>query len=163
MFPHQQREDIFTHFNVCSLVLVLSCLDKVSHTNPTYTYAQNIKTYKHIKTQLYRQIQFTSYRQVIKAIFKEEGLGGFWKGVSASYVGCFEGAIQWMAYEQFKTMLQTRADAELVANSTRGAGKFEFERSKKGRGGGDLGVHYTGVLVYWCSVSCFMWGGALDC
>ena len=68
-----------------------------------------------------------------------------------------------MAYEQFKTMLQTRADAELVANSTRGAGKFEFERSKKGRGGGDLGVHYTGVLVYWCSVSCFMWGGALDC
>lgn len=31
---------------------------------------------------------------------------GFFKGLSASYVGCFEGAIQWVLYEKMKLFLQ---------------------------------------------------------
>jgi solute carrier family 25 protein 33/36 len=56
------------------------------------------------------QKQFSTYGQMIKSIYKEEGLSGFWKGTIASYVGCFEGAIQWMTYEKLKTVLQERAD-----------------------------------------------------
>lgn len=56
---------------------------------------------------------YKNYGEVIQSIWKEEGFGGFFKGLSASYVGCFEGAIQWIAYEKIKTSLafskETRA------------------------------------------------------
>ena len=38
----------------------------------------------------------------MRTIWREEGPPGFFKGMSASYVGCFEGAIQWIAYEKVK-------------------------------------------------------------
>ena len=56
------------------------------------------------------QKQFSTYGQMIRSIYTEEGLRGFWKGTTASYVGCFEGAIQWMTYEKLKAILQQRAD-----------------------------------------------------
>ena len=56
------------------------------------------------------QKQFSTYGQMIRSIYAEEGLRGFWKGTTASYVGCFEGAIQWMTYEKLKAILQQRAD-----------------------------------------------------
>jgi solute carrier family 25 protein 33/36 len=31
---------------------------------------------------------------------------GFFKGLSASYIGCFEGAIQWIVYEKLKKTLE---------------------------------------------------------
>jgi solute carrier family 25 protein 33/36 len=70
------------------------------------------------------QKQFNTYGQMISAIYREEGLGGFWKGTMASYVGCFEGAIQWMTYEKLKSMLQERADErERVAQGSSGKKK----------------------------------------
>eukprot|EP01038_Epipyxis_sp_PR26KG_P009679 gene9679-13032_t len=51
------------------------------------------------------QVAFKNYGEVIKAIMKEEGVSGFFKGLSASYVGCFEGAIQWICYEELKSIL----------------------------------------------------------
>ncbi|KAL7526028.1 hypothetical protein ACHAXR_001278, partial [Thalassiosira sp. AJA248-18] len=48
---------------------------------------------------------YTGYRDAIKTIFREEGVGGFYKGISASYWGCLEGAMQFMIYEQIKTKL----------------------------------------------------------
>jgi solute carrier family 25 protein 33/36 len=53
------------------------------------------------------QRAFSSYRKVAQAIMREEGPPGFFKGITASYVGCFEGAIQWVAYEKLKTKLST--------------------------------------------------------
>lgn len=58
------------------------------------------------------QVQFKNYGDLIKLIYKEEGVAGFYKGVVASYVGCIEGAIQWMVYEQLKTALQRKADKQ---------------------------------------------------
>lgn len=69
------------------------------------------------------QKQFSTYGQMIKSIYKEEGLGGFWKGTMASYVGCFEGAIQWMTYEKLKTILQERADERAAVENPREAKK----------------------------------------
>eukprot|EP00591_Stephanopyxis_turris_P002702 CAMPEP_0195520412 /NCGR_PEP_ID=MMETSP0794_2-20130614/16796_1 /TAXON_ID=515487 /ORGANISM="Stephanopyxis turris, Strain CCMP 815" /LENGTH=311 /DNA_ID=CAMNT_0040649759 /DNA_START=244 /DNA_END=1179 /DNA_ORIENTATION=+ len=57
---------------------------------------------------------YSGYTDVIKTIAKEEGLGGFYKGVSASYWGCIEGSIQFMLYEKLKTkMLQKHNDLRL--------------------------------------------------
>ena len=43
--------------------------------------------------------------EIIRTIFQEEGPKGFFKGLSASYVGCFEGGIQWVVYEKLKRFL----------------------------------------------------------
>ena len=48
---------------------------------------------------------YSSYGDIIRSIYREEGLNGFFKGLSGSYVGCFEGGIQWMVYEKFKATL----------------------------------------------------------
>lgn len=48
---------------------------------------------------------YTGYRDAVTTIFREEGLGGFYKGISASYWGCLEGAVQFMMYEKIKARL----------------------------------------------------------
>jgi len=40
----------------------------------------------------------------IKHIMREEGVKGFYKGLSASYLGVTEGTIQWVLYERLKKM-----------------------------------------------------------
>lgn len=45
---------------------------------------------------------YSGYLAVIRDIWREEGPPGFFKGLSASYVGCIEGAVQWMVYEKIK-------------------------------------------------------------
>ena len=64
---------------------------------------------------------YTGYRDTVRSIFKEEGVGGFYKGISASYWGCLEGALQFMTYEQIKTKLLARENerrAELGLHPT---------------------------------------------
>jgi solute carrier family 25 protein 33/36 len=40
----------------------------------------------------------------IKQIAREEGVRGFYKGLSASYLGVTEGTIQWVLYERLKRL-----------------------------------------------------------
>ncbi|KAF7317970.1 Mitochondrial carrier protein [Mycena kentingensis (nom. inval.)] len=40
----------------------------------------------------------------IRSILREEGFRGFYKGLSASYLGVAEGTIQWVLYERLKRM-----------------------------------------------------------
>ena len=55
---------------------------------------------------------YTGYRDAVKTILREEGVGGFYKGISASYWGCAEGAVQFMIYEQIKTRFFTRLNQQ---------------------------------------------------
>jgi solute carrier family 25 protein 33/36 len=41
---------------------------------------------------------------MIKQILREEGMRGFYKGLSASYLGVTEGTIQWVLYERLKRL-----------------------------------------------------------
>ncbi|KAI6023831.1 hypothetical protein PISMIDRAFT_678783 [Pisolithus microcarpus 441] len=41
---------------------------------------------------------------MIRQIFREEGFRGFYKGLSASYLGVTEGTIQWVLYERLKRL-----------------------------------------------------------
>ena len=40
----------------------------------------------------------------IKKIMREEGIRGFYRGLSASYLGVTEGTIQWVLYERLKKL-----------------------------------------------------------
>lgn len=44
---------------------------------------------------------------MIKKIMREEGVRGFYKGLSASYLGVTEGTIQWTLYERLKRLTAT--------------------------------------------------------
>mmetsp|Transcript_14664 Transcript_14664/g.22619 ORF Transcript_14664/g.22619 Transcript_14664/m.22619 type:complete len:394 (-) Transcript_14664:272-1453(-) len=64
---------------------------------------------------------YSGYRDACAAIYKEEGIGGFYKGIYASYWGCLEGATQFMIYEQLKSKLLIRQNlrrAELGLESS---------------------------------------------
>ena len=60
------------------------------------------------------QRQYTSYTDVIQSIYREEGIGGFYKGMSASYWGCTEGAIQFILYEKIKGKLLDQQNARRI-------------------------------------------------
>lgn len=51
------------------------------------------------------QKSFASYSDCVRSIIREEGPMGFFKGLTASYFGCVEGAIQWIVYEKLKKQL----------------------------------------------------------
>lgn len=51
------------------------------------------------------QREYAGYTDAIATIFREEGIGGFYKGITASYWGCAEGAMQFIVYEQLKKRL----------------------------------------------------------
>ncbi|ORY69265.1 mitochondrial carrier domain-containing protein [Leucosporidium creatinivorum] len=53
----------------------------------------------------------TSYSTTI-AIFRAEGIRGFYKGLSASLLGVTEGTIQWTLYEKFKSVANHGKRAE---------------------------------------------------
>lgn len=57
------------------------------------------------------QAVYKNYGEVVSNIMKEEGIGGFYRGLSASYWGCTEGAMQFLMYEQLKTRMLKRANA----------------------------------------------------
>jgi solute carrier family 25, member 33/36 len=47
---------------------------------------------------------FGGSMEMIKKIAREEGVKGFYKGLSASYLGVTEGTIQWVLYERLKRL-----------------------------------------------------------
>lgn len=72
---------------------------------------------------------YKGYGDVISTIFKEEGFGGFYKGIAASYWGCTEGAIQFLVYEQLKTRLLKKENTrrhEEDLTSTRKLSKVKY-------------------------------------
>lgn len=75
------------------------------------------------------QRTYTGYGDVIKSIYREEGIKGFYKGIQASYWGCAEGALQFIIYEQMKTRLlmrQNRIRAKKGLESTNTLPEWEY-------------------------------------
>mmetsp|Transcript_25048 Transcript_25048/g.80772 ORF Transcript_25048/g.80772 Transcript_25048/m.80772 type:complete len:305 (+) Transcript_25048:1-915(+) len=64
---------------------------------------------------------YTGYRDAVARIYAEEGLLGFYKGVSASYWGVSEGAIQFAAYDMLKRQLREAKGQELTKPELFGA------------------------------------------
>ncbi|EJK75442.1 hypothetical protein THAOC_02833 [Thalassiosira oceanica] len=58
---------------------------------------------------------YAGYRDAVKSIFQDEGIRGFYKGISASYWGCLEGAAQFVMYEQLKSRLTDKQNRQREA------------------------------------------------
>ena len=70
-----------------------------------------IKTRLQIQTNEERVLQsgkrlrnYTGVRDAFSGILREEGARGFYRGLSASYLGVTEGATQFMMYQKFKSV-----------------------------------------------------------
>ena len=61
------------------------------------------------------QRAYTGYFDAISTIYRTEGLAGYFKGISASYWGCSEGACQFLLYEDFKKRLLNRINTKRAA------------------------------------------------
>lgn len=68
-------------------------------TNPIWV----VKTRLQLRAQHNQRITSTD---MIKLILREEGVRGFYKGLSASYLGVTEGTIQWVLYERLKKSVE---------------------------------------------------------
>ncbi|EFC37698.1 predicted protein [Naegleria gruberi] len=55
---------------------------------------------------------YNGYADCIKKIYKNEGIGGFYKGLTASFLGIFETAIYFVLYEQVKAFAQKSSNGE---------------------------------------------------
>ncbi len=57
---------------------------------------------------------YRGYRDAIVRIFREEGIGGFFKGLTASYWGVTEGAIHFVVYERIKARMVAENRARIA-------------------------------------------------
>ena len=64
--------------------------------------------------------------------FRQEGIGGLYRGLGASYLGVTETTVQWVLYERMKGALKTREE--------------HIEASGRQRTAFDQTVHWTGNL-----------------
>lgn len=69
--------------------------------------------------------QYRNSLDCIKQILRDEGFGGMYKGMSASYLGVVESTMQWMLYEQLKAGLARRE----VAIQQSGREKDRWDRT----------------------------------
>lgn len=88
-FHGENKEHVMIHLSsaVCAGLAVATA------TNPIWM----VKT----RLQLNRNSNESALACISK-IYSKEGLGGFYRGMSASYLGIIEGAIQWIIYENIK-------------------------------------------------------------
>lgn len=72
------------------------------------------------------QRHYVNYSEVIEDIWKKEGIRGFYKGLTASYFGCFEGAIHWILYERFKVFLSSSTVEDAIIKSDKQLRVIEY-------------------------------------
>lgn len=65
-----------------------------------------------LSTQTQTQTRYKGTIDAFRRIYAEEGIRGYFRGVSASYLGISEGVIQFALYEKFKSLVGPRADAD---------------------------------------------------
>mmetsp|Transcript_13425 Transcript_13425/g.27393 ORF Transcript_13425/g.27393 Transcript_13425/m.27393 type:complete len:364 (-) Transcript_13425:47-1138(-) len=58
------------------------------------------------------QKAYTSYSNAVATIYKEEGIGGFYRGITASYWGCAEGCVQFVLYEKLKKVIMEKRNVK---------------------------------------------------
>jgi len=78
-------------------------------TNPIWM----VKTRMQLDTGGFNGFHYRGYGDACRRILAEEGIAGFYKGLTASFWGVSEGAIHFLVYERLKKFLQQRQRAKL--------------------------------------------------
>ncbi|VDB94660.1 unnamed protein product [Peniophora sp. CBMAI 1063] len=89
------QENTYVHLSAAAIAGIITG----SVTNPIWV----VKTRLQLAERSGEQHAATG---MIRKIFVEEGVRGFYKGLSASYLGVTEGTIQWVLYERLKRLTQ---------------------------------------------------------
>ncbi|OAD77190.1 hypothetical protein PHYBLDRAFT_165679 [Phycomyces blakesleeanus NRRL 1555(-)] len=102
-----------------------------------------------VKTRLQLQStttrQYTSSLDCLLHIFRQEGIKGFYKGMSASYLGVVEGTIQWVTYEHLKKRWAISASEKALQSKKRTVGGKNLQEWM-----GNLGAAAISKLVAAC-------------
>lgn len=61
-----------------------------------------------VKTRVQLETQSTNYLDCIKQIYAREGVRGFYKGLTASFLGIIESATYFVLYEKAKKLAEDR-------------------------------------------------------
>ncbi|KAI0339698.1 mitochondrial carrier [Trametopsis cervina] len=82
-------------------------------TNPIWVVKTRLQLAEHDRAAVATKPQHRNWHggswDMIKQIVRDEGIKGFYKGLSASYLGVTEGTIQWVLYERLKKMTKESA------------------------------------------------------
>lgn len=86
-------------------------------TNPIWLVKTRVQLDKNLaeKSGTLSKRQYKNSMDCIRQTFRAEGIKGFYKGLTASYLGVAESTMQWVLYEQMKASLAAR-ESRLVAS-----------------------------------------------
>lgn len=82
---------------------VLAGLATSTATNPIWV----VKTRLQLDKSITGERRYKNSLDCMAQIYRHEGMKGFARGLSASYLGISESTIQWMLYEQLKRVFRT--------------------------------------------------------
>lgn len=89
--------------------------------------------------------QYRNSMDCIRQVFRDEGMRGFFKGMSASYLGASESTLQWVLYEQMKKSLRHRE--ERIAASGREKTWWDHTIEYTGKAGAAGGAKLVAAIL----------------
>lgn len=89
--------------------------------------------------------QYRNSVDCIRQVFRDEGFRGFFKGMSASYLGATESTLQWVLYEQMKKSLRHRE--ERIAASGREKTWWDHTVEHTGKAGAAGGAKFVAAML----------------
>jgi solute carrier family 25 protein 33/36 len=92
------QENSYVHLTAAAIAGIITG----TVTNPIWVVKTRLQLSASNHADVAGQRVIGSSWSTIKLIMKESGVRGFYKGLSASYLGVTEGTIQWVLYERLK-------------------------------------------------------------
>lgn len=89
--------------------------------------------------------QYRNSVDCIRQVFRDEGFRGFFKGMSASYLGATESTLQWVLYEQMKKSLRHRE--ERIVASGREKTWWDHTVEHTGKAGAAGGAKFVAAIL----------------
>jgi solute carrier family 25 protein 33/36 len=97
------QENSYVHLTAAAIAGVVTG----TATNPIWVVKTRLQL--SVSNQVDQRVIGSSWN-TIKNIMRQEGIRGFYKGLSASYLGVTEGTIQWVLYERLKKLTANATD-----------------------------------------------------
>lgn len=91
------QENTYVHLGAAAIAGIVTG----TATNPIWVVKTRLQLSASNKADAGKRVIGGSW-MTIKQIMRQEGIRGFYKGLSASYLGVTEGTIQWVLYERLK-------------------------------------------------------------
>ncbi|KAG6809736.1 hypothetical protein H0H93_015552, partial [Arthromyces matolae] len=96
------KENSYVHLGAAAISGIITS----TTTNPIWVVKTRLQLSAHQHENVAGQKVIGSSWKTIRDIMKHEGVRGFYKGLSASYLGVTEVTIQWVLYERLKKMTE---------------------------------------------------------